>query len=165
MNSKNLIVIRRKSPYKMDPTSDRYRECPNDGVKFMAAHRSEKFCCDKCADEFHNLKKKEEAENLIDNGIKLLETPPLIMDQNIAVQHLNIIDQNLRLLEKWDIDLINGTQYHMEWMCSQGYDLTAYAYKGALYNIDPTLNCNFTQIGNYRLYRVSYTHILITKTK
>lgn len=62
MNAKNLLTPRKKSAYKMDPNSDRYRVCPNDGVQFMANHRSEIFCGPKCADEHHNLKKKEDAE-------------------------------------------------------------------------------------------------------
>ena len=69
MKAKNLLTPRKKSPYKMDPTSDRYRECPNDGVEFMAAHRTEKFCCPQCADEFHN-EKKRLAKKLLQDEIK-----------------------------------------------------------------------------------------------
>ena len=69
MNSKNLLIKRKKSAYKMDATSDRYRECPNDNVKFMAEHRSEIFCTARCADEFHNQKKKQEAEKNMLNEI------------------------------------------------------------------------------------------------
>ena len=69
MKAKNLLTPRKKSPYKMDPTSDRYRECPNDGVEFMAGHRTEKFCCPQCADEFHNEKKRLAAEKLIQDEI------------------------------------------------------------------------------------------------
>ena len=62
MNSKNLLTPRPKSPYKLDQNSDRYRVCPNDGVEFMAAHRSTIFCNPRCADEFHNEKKRLAAE-------------------------------------------------------------------------------------------------------
>lgn len=49
-------------PYKIDPSSDRYRICPYDGVEFMTSHRSRIFCNPKCADEYHNRKKRLEKE-------------------------------------------------------------------------------------------------------
>ena len=58
MQSKNLLKIMPIRLYKMDKKSDRYRVCLNDGEEFMANNRKEKHCCPQCADEFHNIKKK-----------------------------------------------------------------------------------------------------------
>lgn len=70
INKKNEKV---KSAYKMNPNSNRYRVCPNDGVRFMANHRSERFCKPKCADEYHNGKKKENAEKKMQAEINAQE--------------------------------------------------------------------------------------------
>jgi hypothetical protein len=69
MSAKNLFRQREISPYRMDKNSDRFRICPNDNVAFMAIHRSEKFCCHQCADEFHNQKKRLEAEKQLEDEI------------------------------------------------------------------------------------------------
>ncbi len=86
----------------MDPSSDRYRVCPNDGVEFMATHRSEKFCPGgRCADEFHNRKKKEEAEKTLMNEVNeaLSADMPDISEsepENIApaVEETNLAQNN-----------------------------------------------------------------------
>ena len=73
----------------MDRNSDRYRICPNDGVEFMAVHRGEKFCCPKCADEFHNEKKRLAAEQLIRDEIaEALKAPPpkLVIQEEVVLE-------------------------------------------------------------------------------
>lgn len=62
MNTNISSPFIKDSSFKLDPTSDRYRVCPNDGVEFMAKHGSKIYCSDKCADDFHNKKKKEARE-------------------------------------------------------------------------------------------------------
>ena len=64
MNVKNLLTQRVEGAYMMDRTSHRYRKCPNDGHEFMTNNLSRIYCSDHCADEFHNQKKKMEAEQL-----------------------------------------------------------------------------------------------------
>ena len=47
-----------KSIYKLDPTSDRYRVCPECKKAFMTNHRSRDFDSKKCANEYNNRIKK-----------------------------------------------------------------------------------------------------------
>lgn len=58
----------------MDPESDRFRVCPNDGVEFMAKNRNSIYCSDKCADQFHNRKKKMAAEKKMQADVFVVNT-------------------------------------------------------------------------------------------
>ena len=168
MNSKNLLTPRVKSPYKMDKNSDRYRVCPNDGVEFMAVHRSSIFCSDQCADEHHNLKKKEEAEKKILSDIENTLNAPVPEHKSKVVEVINDlpIDKmkvNIKIIETLYPDPIKGSDFNMDWMASLGYDFGIFSGKGELYNIDLSKNCHFMQIGSYRLFRVEYSRVLIVK--
>lgn len=178
MNSKNLLTPRPKSPYKLDPNSDRYRVCPNDGVPFMANHRSTIFCNEKCADEYHNLKKKEKIENTLMNEVKealnadVPASKPVQEKSEVVeniipppVQTIDPYKKNIEILNKYKFDPIYGTNVHLEWLWEIGIDLDAISGKGKLYNIDGSFNCHFVQIGYYRLYRNDFSHFLIVKTK
>ena len=99
MNSKNLIIEREYGPYLLDKNSNRHRICPNDGVEFMANHRSRIFCSDHCADEHHNLKKKKEAElNQSKSGTLII-----ISDENkteISTLKIKFIEDSTNSAEK-----------------------------------------------------------------
>ncbi len=147
----------------MDPSSDRYRKCPNDGVEFMAVHRSEKFCCDKCADEFHNRKKKD-AENKILEEAKSIIAKPITPEQQVQSETtLDKVQQNVKIINTLTLDPDKGTVFNIDWLYSLGIEFTAFNGKGILYNIDKSYNCHFIQIGNYRLFRVEFSEILIKK--
>lgn len=165
MNSKNLLTPRKKSPYKMDPNSDRYRRCPNDGVEFMAVHRSEKFCCPQCADEFHNELKRKEAQEkkLLEEVKSIIDDPTKVQTQ---VQSETLVDkakQNVKILDTLTLDPVKGSVFNIDWLYSLGIDLSACNGRGVLHNIDSSHNCHFLQIGNYRLYRVEFSEVLIKK--
>lgn len=165
MNSKNLLTQRKKSPYKMDPNSDRYRKCPNDGVEFMAEHRSEKFCCAKCADEFHNDLKKKEAEEkkLVEEAKAIIANPILPQPQVQTEAPMDKAKQNVKIIDTLTIDPARGSVFNIDWLYSLGIDLAAYNGRGMLHNIDSSHNCHFLQIGNYRLFRVEFSEVLIKK--
>jgi ribosomal protein S27AE len=168
MNSKNLLTPRVKSPYKMDKNSDRYRVCPNDGVEFMASHRTRIYCSDQCADEHHNLKKKAEVEYDMMTEIKnalSASAPEKILQSSQPINELPIdkVEANIKIIESLHLDPINGSDFNMDWLASLGYDFSVFSGRGILYNIDPILNCHFMQIGSYRLFRGEYSRILIVK--
>jgi len=94
MQSKNLKKRKIERLYEMDKESDRYRECLNDAVPFMANHRNEKFCCPECADEYHNLKKKRKSEELLN----MEYNQNVIIDQNQMLYEKG--EQNLKILNK-----------------------------------------------------------------
>lgn len=163
MNSKNLLTPRKKSPYKMDPKSDRYRQCPNDGVEFMAEHRSEKFCCDKCADEFHNQKKRNAENKLIEEAKAIIASPKALEPQAEYDLPLDKVKQNVKIIDDLTLDPTKGSVFNIDWLYSIGIDFNAYNGRGILYNIDSSHNCHFIQIGNYRLFRVEFSEVLIKK--
>ena len=168
MNDKNLLTERVKSPYKMNKNSDRFRKCPNDGFEFMTNHRARIFCSDLCADEYHNLKKKnaeeyelmQEVENALEAPIQELEQKPI--SQEILLTTDEKIKQNLRILDTLEIDFEDGSHFNIDLLIDNGFDFYAFDGKGQLYNTG-SQNCYFLQIRNYRIYRVEYSKVLIKK--
>ena len=158
----------------MDPNSERYRVCPNDGEPFMANHRNSKFCNDKCADEFHNLKKKDKEEKkiMIDVQHALKAAVPqgkVMSSSNNSVvvrsaQTNESIKRNIEILDKIKVDPITGSLFHLEKLFEIGVDFNAISGKSKLYNIDGSFNCHFVQIGYYRIFRVEFSIFLIIKT-
>jgi len=140
----------------MDKEDDRYRVCPNDGVEFMANDRREVHCCPECADEYSNEKKRlaklEQQQSLIETEIVL----------NDSIQQIDNEEKNLQILDQLDVK-DNGSKFNMDFLHSLGFDFFSFNGKGALFNIDPQLNCHFIQIGAYRLFRVEFSEVLIKK--
>ena len=163
MNAKNLLTPRKKSSYKMDPNSDRFRQCPNDGVEFMAAHRTEKFCCPQCADEFHNEKKRDAENKLLEEAKAIIATPAVTQTQSQSEVPLDKARQNIKIIDTLTIDPAKGSVFNIDWLYSKGIDFSAYNGRGVLYNINSSHNCHFIQIGNYRLFRVEFSEVLIKK--
>lgn len=163
MNAKNLLTPRKKSPFKMDRNSDRYRKCPNDGVEFMAIHRTSIFCNDKCADEFHNQKKKGSENKLLEEARAIIAMPTVLTSKIVMELPLDKAEQNVNIINTLIIDSEKGTVFNIDYLYSIGVDLSAYNGRGVLYNIDDSFNCHFLQIGNYRLLRVEFSEILIKK--
>lgn len=162
MNPVNLTHPRKKSVYKLDKTSDRYRICPNDGVEFMANDRREKFCNPRCADEYHNLKKKELTKTNIASQIDVTSQIDTTETQEVELP-INLLTQNINLLESLSIDNLKGTRFSIDWLFSLGLDFSYFNGKGKLHNIDTNQNCHFLQMGNFRLFRTEFSQILIIK--
>jgi hypothetical protein len=157
MQSINLLKTKIHRKYAMDRESDRYRVCPNDGVEFMANHRSEKHCCPECADEFDYIKKKNAKEELVKSKnelekVKQNKTIPVVINPT-----------NITILDELTIQE-SGSLFYLEYLQFLGVDFEKYNGRGELYNIDPDLNCHFLQMGPYRLYRVEFSQVLIKKT-
>lgn len=168
MYSKRILEKKRKSVFKLDATSDRYRVCPYDGVEFMADNRKRIYCDDYCADEFHNRSKRQKAEDKDNEQTLTLEKVEVQPDKH-QIQSLSEpvdnVTPNIGLLNSWGITSDSGHKFHVEWMQEQGYDFLAYSATDTLHNIDPTLKSKYIQVGEFLLYRVDYSHILIKKTK
>jgi len=151
---------------EIDPTSDRYKRCKYCDVEFMAEHRGMKFDTRWCADEFHNRKKRLEKQGIIQDDNQ--EQLPQNSIENISTPDLPDIDQeelanNIRLIDQIELDPVEGTVVQMEQLHQKGYIFPRISDRGILYNIDPSLNCHFMQVGVYRLFRVSFSHVLIKK--
>lgn len=165
MNAKNLLTPRIKSAYKMDRTSHRYRKCPNDGYEFMTDNLSRKFCSDQCADEFHNdLKKKEAQEKKLLDEAKAIIANPIVPQPLVQPEApMDKAKQNVKIIDALTLDPVKGSVFNIDWLYSKGIDFSAYNGRGVLYNIDSSHNCHFIQIGNYRLFRVEFSEVLIKK--
>ena len=175
-NLQNRLIKLPVSRYKMDRESDRYRVCQNCGKEFMAYDRSLIYCHEKCRWEFHNTnkarireEKKLEEENE-KNRLAELETISLEKSEDLKMEtckeSINEIDEtilksNISILESLNVD-VDGTEYEIEVLDSYGFQFNHYNGRGQLFNIDPSLNCHFTQVGTFRLNRVKFSKILIT---
>lgn len=174
MKAKNLLTPRKKSPYKMDPTSDRYRKCPNDGVEFMAAHRTEKYCCPQCADEFHNEKKRLAAEKLLQDeiNIALIAPPPkseVLADQGITPnEEIQPIETVVTSPLVGNINLIGATlgnrhshKVHKKYLTDKGLDYGVYDNKYKM----PGTELNVLTYGPYAIAWAYENHIILTYKK
>jgi hypothetical protein len=168
-NSQNTLVKPPFSPYKMDRLSNRYRVCFNCGREFMAEDRSSIYCHKKCRWEFHNTnktrireeKKLEELEETVEeSNKKTIESVETTIEETINETDETILKSNISILESINVP-VNGKEYEVEVLDSYGFQFEYYNGRSQLFNIDPSLNCHFTQVGTFRLYRVEYSRILI----
>lgn len=156
MQAKNLLKRKIHRLYEMDVESDRYRECLNDAVPFMANHRSEKHCVPECADEYHNKKKKKKREELR----KMENDNQILIEENQIVSEKG--EQNINILNQLLIGDLES-KFNLEFLHSLGFDFSKCNGRGELFNINPELNCHFLQMGSYRMYRVKFSEVLIKK--
>jgi len=163
MNAKNLLTQRVKSAYKMDRTSHRYRKCPNDGYEFMTDNLGRIYCCDQCADEFNNQKKRDAENKLLEEAKAIIATPAVPQTRLQSEVSFDKARQNIKIIDTLTIDPAKGSVFNIDWLYSKGIDFSAYNGRGVLYNIDSSHNCHFIQIGNYRLFRVEFSEVLIKK--
>ena len=163
MNAKNLLTQRVKSAYKMDRTSIRYRKCPNDGHEFMTDNLGRIYCSDKCADEFNNQKKRDAENKLLEEAKAIIASPAVPQTQTQSEVPLDKARQNIKIIDTLTIHPAKGSVFNIDWLYSKGIDFSAYNGRGVLYNIDSSHNCHFIQIGNYRLFRVEFSEVLIKK--
>ncbi len=171
-HAQKLTKTYKSSPYKLDQESDRFRICKNCGRKFMATDRRRIHCDDDCSDEFHGARKrlKRDANKLnaeIEKQQQLEVSEELIEETNKdTIKETNeetdesILQSNLSILESLQISK-KGDYYNLDFLHSYGFQFSHYSGKGLIFNTDPNLNCHFTQVGNYRLYRVAFSTILI----
>ena len=170
----------------LDPNSDRYRICPHPecGIENMVKHRSRQYCCDEHADDHYNIKRRiaEEVENSTDTSV--ITTQPVLpvdpkydsaLNENLPVRNENTtqaeIDtirnnafiKNIKILDSLEIHPEKGTVFFIEDLWYRGLDFSIYSGLGSLYNIAPSNNCKFMQMGFYRIYRVEYSYVLIKK--
>jgi hypothetical protein len=172
-HDKNLKKTVPYSPYKMNEESDRYRCCKNCSKEFMTPHRHRIFCDDECSNEYHNALKRYnrdmkklqdeiESQQQIDVAEEIIEKANKVtIEETIDETYETILKSNISILESLNV-AENGTKYYFEVLESYGFDFTYYNGRGQLFNIDPKLNCHFTQVGTFRLCRVEYSKILIT---
>ena len=157
-NSRNLTWKKPKSDYKLDPESERYRICLNCGIEFMTDHLNRIFCNDKCTDEFHNRKKR----NAQLNGMEADESSLVSVVDPPKNPSAGLVN-NMKILDALPIDKEEGSVFHVEQLDQLGLNLNYFSGRGKLYNINPELGCHFLQMGYYRLYRLSFSEILIIK--
>jgi len=135
----------------------------------MAEDRSSIYCHKKCRWEFHNTnktrireeKKLEELEETVEeSNKKTIESVETTIEETINETDETILKSNISILESINVP-VNGKEYEVEVLDSYGFQFEYYNGRSQLFNIDPSLNCHFTQVGTFRLFRVEYSRILI----
>ena len=158
-HSQHLKKSAPNSYFMMDEESDRFRKCKNCGKEFMTPHRGRVYCNDFCSDEFNNRDKRwkrEEASFVHDTmEEKAIESSELILepDEEILKNNLSILE-SLHITEK-------ERCVNMDSLDSYGFKFGHFSGQGKLFNIDPSKECCFLQIGNFRLYRVDFSKVLV----
>ena len=140
---------------RIDPTSERYRKCPNCHKEFITNHLSRIYCTDYCADDYHNRKKRLLKKRREEQNIYNLKHDQIISDANLA--------KNIKILDELEIDTQNGSIYHIEQLEAIGLNLSYYSGRAKLQNINDELGSHFVQIGLYRIFRIEYSTLLIKK--
>jgi hypothetical protein len=171
MNSKNLLTPRPKSPYRLDPNSDRYRVCPNDGVEFMAAHRSTIFCNPKCADEFHNEKKRLAAEKQLQEeitktfNVPIKETEVLSEQSNVSKEVIPTSTTVVTSPLVGNINLIGATLgnspyiiVYKKYLTGMGLDYSVYDNKYQM----PGTEVDVLTFGPYAIAWGYENHVILT---
>ena len=167
--------------YKLDPTSDRYRVCPECKKAFMANHRSRDFHTKKCANEYNNRIKKlqkhavdvinnsDYAEEAIDKGLIKDELVPKltqnIEDKKSTKISNQIIDVSIQQEIEELLSSILGDKEELEtsWLdvSSLGLDFNSYD------SIEQLPNCDLNKV-NYGSYSIVWSQpdkILLTYQK
>jgi hypothetical protein len=146
--------------FKMDTESDRFRQCKNCGKKFMTPHRGRIYCNDFCSDEFNNREKRWKREEASFNSSNSTEEITIENSQLKLEPDDEILQNNLAILESLNIT-VKEQYINMDSLDQFGYKYSHYTGKGKLYNIDPSKECHFLQLANYRLYRVDFSTLLV----
>jgi len=127
----------------------------------MVAHRGQDFCSPKCADDYHNRAKKlaRQAEIILADS-SLVSDIEEIKPKAVSQENLS---KNIEILNGLPVDPKKGLYYEMQYLHDLGYDFNSYSGIYMLHNIPEKYKCQFVQVGQYRIYRVDYTVILIAK--
>ena len=173
-----MIKIRQKRNFQLDPESNRYRVCPYCGEAHMVKHLGRDYCSKKCADNYHNEKKRllKQAESLIQEEAEIenqmkVEIPaqetPAIEEKAInaidPVQWTNKMKKNIWILDAIAIDKKKGSYFYVEELLNRGFNFAIYSYRAKLHNIDPKEGCHFLILGDFKIYSIDYGKVLICK--
>lgn len=171
---------------ELDPLSDRYRVCPYCRKPHMVRNKGRDFCSDRCADQHYNarrrLMKQAEPKNAVAIVQEVAVEPETAAQPQIQTVEIvqpkasqptpqekesgdSVYERNIQILDSLKVRIPEGTSYQIDALTKGGFDFNAYSGRGALYNIDPKLNCHFILYGTYRIYRVDFSHVLITKVE
>ena len=143
----------------IDKTSEFYRKCPQCEQEFMAEHMNRQFCSDQCGDDYNNAKKRL-APKAKSTGIHekvatvntLFNAEPTIQNQNLEILR-NLLKPNE---ENW---------FELHELDNLGFNFSGFSGKGKLYNIADEYKSHFIPIGEFRIYRVGFSTVLIKNTK
>jgi hypothetical protein len=176
----------------LDPLSDRYRVCPNCETPHMVRNKGRDFCSDRCADQHYNARRRlmkqaapksesaiapqselvleplAESETASTPKVQVAEIAEPVPPQPAQPEKENgelAYEKNIQILNSLKIRIPGGTTFLIDDLAKSGFDFNAYSGRGVLHNIDPKLNCHFILYGTYRVYRVDFSHVLITKVE
>ncbi|UPT68610.1 MAG: hypothetical protein M0D57_08315 [Sphingobacteriales bacterium JAD_PAG50586_3] len=156
----------KKSSFKLNPLSDRYRICPNCKKGHMITHGKRDFCSDKCNDDYNNRLKKDlrlliqsEEHQVQPNDVieKIVEPMAEIKPQNQKLR------DNIAIIDSYEIEPNGYSIVEMQDLEDAGYDFDVYSGLFRLYNIPKKYIAFFTVLGRYRFYRLEDTTFIIFK--
>jgi hypothetical protein len=172
----------KKSVYRLDPNSDRYRICPNPECKkpHMVSHRGKDYCCDKCADDDYNRKRRldNHAVSMMTMGgsvnqiaNKQVEERKESLPTNLApTKSLNeeqwqeAMKINLGILHDLELDPIDGTCFWINDFVEKGFNFDAHSTVGLLHNYPRNKNGSYLIFQNYQMFCLENDSILIMNT-
>jgi hypothetical protein len=163
----------KKTIYKLNPNSDRYRICPNPECNraHMVMHRSRDYCSDKCADDHYNMKRRH-TNHAVAMMTKGGTISSIVQEQVLAGRDIYeglLTDEewssgmkiNLEILTGLIIDERNGTCFWIQELVNQGFHFHCFSTSGKLHNMPKNKPGQFVVYQNYRIYRTQADEILI----
>jgi hypothetical protein len=105
----------KKSVYKLDPTSDRYRVCPNPECekKHMVTHRGKDYCSNECADTDYNRKRRltNHVVSMLSNGGTI---GSIQKEQQAVTVNKELSDEEWKVKMKANMDILNQLEIDPE---------------------------------------------------
>jgi hypothetical protein len=158
------------SIYKLDPSSNRFRICPNCKKEHMVNHLGKDFCCDKCADDHYNQNRRlrKQAEAMLAEKSQNIVT---INDRGGPIESFPSSDPeweasmktNVFILNSLDLDDKYGSVFSIDDLFSLGFQFSCYSTQGKNHNVPEGIESSFLLYSDYRIYRTDYNRVLIKK--
>jgi len=145
---------------KLDPTSDRFRICPNCKIQFMTNHLSRDFCNDKCADDYYNKHRRltKQATVIVEEN-KMMKPHQEVLATSSSPPTNNDLEKNIQILDQLKINPEKGSFFSQEELNSLGFNFFANSGTGKVPDNDPA--CHYVSFAQYRIFRIGISILLI----
>ena len=127
----------------------------------MVKHRGRDYCSDKCADDHYNNKRRLKLSYEKGGTTNTDEKNELSKPQPSE----ELINNNIAILNRLKIDGKKGSPFDIQYLDALGFNFKEFTGRGKLFNTKPMDHCYFLQIGQFRLHRIAFSHVLISKNK
>lgn len=174
----------KKSVFKLDRKSDRFRICPQCKVEHMITHRGRDFCSDKCGDDYNNENKRLQKQSAavvpqleimipdallprfqdIITNVKLNDDEiPKTESTSPSRQWQIQLDSNINILDTLTIHATEGSHFQIEDLVQRDFNFFVYSDQAKLHNLPDGHQCQYLAFGKFKIYLLDHGKVLIVK--